>query len=432
MSRTPAERIVEFLSFSSESGDCVLELDGLRPRTWEHVLRWLDDAGLPFYFLQKLKSTNTTESVPSQVMSRLERDFSGQRQRVEYMSKRFGFLNQKFNDAGVRYAVLKGFSLVPEFCPNPLLRYQGDFDYLVDDESLPAARQALVEAGYIQKPSPSNQELIFLMPGMGAPSRNTDYSAHAPHAVELHLDIWDCELDRVSLIPKLFTVEQARPQQWNGLTFPALVDEDAFLLQVLHACHHFFSYWIRMSCLLEIGYFLNRRACDEPLWGRVEQRVGDNPVLREFVVVVTELAAKLFAAPLPRLVRDWGAKIRSGSRVWIESYARSWAFCDPPVVEFGLFPKAKLVRFLHRQYRDNGSARNPMVRDLILPSSRIVRIASSLRDKPSLAFDAAWWKRQLLISRSLFYVLGWLRYFCEIPRWRWRNWARTRSAPLDA
>jgi hypothetical protein len=365
-------------------------------------------------------------------MSRLERDFAGQLQRVENMSQRFGLLNQKFKDAGIHYAVLKGFSLVPQFCPDPLLRYQGDFDYLVDDESLPAARQVLLEAGYIPKPSPSSQESIFLMPGMGTPSRNSDYSARAPHAVELHLDIWDRDLDRVSLIPKLFSVEQARTHQWNGLTFPALVDEDALLLQVLHACHHFFSYWIRMSCLLEIGYFLNRRASDESLWGRVEQRVGDNLVLREFVVVVTELAAKLFAPPLPALVRDWGAKIRSGSRVWIESYARSWAFCDPPVYEFALFPKAKLVRFLHQQYRDGASTRKPMVRDLVLPSSRISRIASSIRDRPSLVFDATWWKRQLVISRSLFYVLGWLRYLCEIPRWRWLNRTRTRSSPLDA
>ncbi len=69
------------------------------------------------------------------------------------MSRRFDFLNLAFNNAGVRYAVLKGLSLVPEFCPYAPLRHQGDFDYLVDPNSLEAAQRILAEAGYVPKPS---------------------------------------------------------------------------------------------------------------------------------------------------------------------------------------------------------------------------------------------------------------------------------------
>ena len=427
MRHSSAEDIVEFLSFSSDSCGRVDELKKLRPREWERVLRWLDDAGLAFYFLEKLKNKNATDTVPPWVMSRLDRDFVGNQQRVDYMSRRFAFLNQEFNEAGVRYVVLKGLSLVPQFCPDALLRYQGDFDYLVDEPSLLAAQRVLVEAGYSPKVSPSSEEFIFLMPGMGKQSRVTEYSARAPHAVELHLDIWDREMFRVSSIPRLFSVEHAQTQLWNGFAFPALTDEDAFLLQVLHACCHCFSYWIRMSCLFEIAYFLNRRSSDSSLWSRVGQRVKDNLVLRDFVVIVAELAAKLFAPPLPPLVRDWGARVRPATRVWIDRYARHWAFCEPPVQEFSIFPEAKLVRFLHQQYKDGASPGKFMVRDLVLPSSRISRIASSLKDNPSLVLDAAWWKRQLVISRSLFYVLGWLRYLCEIPRWRWRNRAYVQT-----
>ncbi len=428
MRRTPAEDIVEFLGFEGDPCERATELRKFSQQEWERTLRWLDDAGLPFYFLQRLKDTNTTDTIPPWVMSRLEQDFAGQRQRVDQMSKRFAFLNQRFNDAGVRYAVLKGLSLVPQFCPDALFRYQGDFDYLVDAQSLPAARRVLIEAGYSPKLSPSSQESIFVMPGMGKPPRRTEYSARAPHAVELHLDIWDRELDRVSSIPKLFSAERTRTQQWGEIAFPGLADEDAFLLQVLHACHHVFSQWIRMSCLFEIGYFLNQRASDAALWNRVQQLVGDNLVLREFVVVVSEVARKLFASPLPPLVHDWGTRIRPGSRVWIESYARHWAFCDPPVYTFHLFPRAKLVRFLHLQYRDEASSRRPLLRDLVLPSSRMSSIASSLRNHPLLLLNAAWWKRQRLVSRSLFYVLGWLRYLCEIPRWRWLNRANSSGA----
>jgi hypothetical protein len=429
---TPAEDIVEFLNFSRDPGDRASELRKFSLREWERVLSWLDDAGLAFYFLQKLKNTNETDRVPAWVTSRLERNFAANQQRVGDMSHRLGFLNKKFSDAGVRYAVLKGLSLVPQFCPNATLRFQGDFDYLVDEQSSLTAQQVLVEAGYNPKVSLSPQEFIFVMPGTEEPSRGAEqYQARAPHAVELHLDIWDSEINRLPLLRSLFFVERARTHHWNGFSFPALPDEDAFLLQVVHTCNHFFAYWIRMSSLYEIGYFLNCRASDGSLWDRIEQRVGDNVVLRELVVVVTELVAKLFGAPLPPLVRVWGLRIRPASRVWIERYARDWAFCELPIYQFRLFPRAKLVLFLHQQYKDPYADR-ALVRNRVFTFSRFSRIASSVKEQPSLMLEPAWWKRQLLIRRSLFHALAGLRYLCEIPRWRWLNRARMRSAYVDA
>ena len=227
-----------------------------------------------------------------------------------------------------------------------------------------------------------------------------------------------------------FFVERSENQYWNGLTFPALADEDAFLLQVLHACHHLFTYWIRMSCLFEIGYFLNRRASDRTLWKRVEEHVDDNLMLREFVVVITELVEKLFAPPIPPLVRSWGPSIRRGSRVWIENYARHSAFCEAPGYDFRLFPRAKLVLFLLQEYTDAYAGKH-MLGNRMLPSSRLSLMASSVRNKPSLLLDTAWWKRQLLLRRSLFHALAGLRYFYEIPRWKWLNRARMRSVSAD-
>jgi hypothetical protein len=424
--RTPPEEVVEFLSFSRGARAHGDELEKFSSRDWTKVLAWLDDAGLAFYFLSKLKNTNTTDRVPTWAISRLETNFAANQQRVEDMSHRFGLLNRSFDDAGVRYAVLKGLSNVPQFCPDATLRHQGDFDYLVDEPSLPVARQVLLAAGYSPKPSLSQQQFIFVKTGMGKPSRTAEqYSAQSPHAVELHLDIWDREQNRLPLLPRLFFVEQARIHNCNQLSFPALADEDAFLLQILHACQHLFTLWIRMSCLFEIGYFLNRRAFDTTLWGRIEQRVKDNLVLREFVVIVAELVTKLFSPALPSVIRNWGRTIRPGSRVWIESYARHWAFSEVPVYEFRLFPTAKLALFLHQQYRDETTHTN-LVRAQVLPFSRLSRIASSLRNKPSLVLNLDWWKRQRLISRGLFHALAGLRYFCEIPRWLWLNRARVR------
>jgi hypothetical protein len=427
-----ADSMVEFLSFSGP-GDSIAALERVSHRDWERALLWLDDTGLAFYFLQKIQDTNSANVIPAELLSLLETNFTANQGRVEYMSLRFDALNHRFNQAGVAYAVLKGLSLVPQFCPYAPLRHQGDFDYLVDAQSLPAAQRVLVEAGYAPKDSPSAQEFVFVTPGAATPSRSgRQYSAEAPHAVELHLDVWDGDLHNLPPLPNLFTVERTETHEWNGLTFPALIEEDAFLLQVVHTCQHLFAQWIRMSCLFEIGYFLTRRAHDTALWNRIEQRVGDSLMVREFVVLVTELAAKLFASPLPQLVRAWGALIRPAPRIWIEKYARPFAFGELPAYQFDLFPRSKLVLFLQNQYKTNTRSVKTIDLKGALPLSRLSRIASSVRREPSLILNASYWKHQLVARRSVFHALAGLRYLCEIPRWVWRTRARVRSASLDA
>lgn len=428
MRRTPAESVVEFLSFSGDVRYCASQFKKFSHRRWERVLQWMDDHGLAFYFLQRLKDTQTTNAIPDWVRSRLEQDWDCNRSRVQELSRRFDTINHQFHDAGIPFAVLKGFSLVPQFCPDASLRHQGDLDYLVDDQSLTAAQRILIEAGYSSKPQISNQEITFLPPGEGKASRRREqYSPQAPHAVELHLDVWDSELNRLPLLERQFSVDRAITHHWNGFAFPALSEEDAFLLQVLHACRHLFTYWIRMSCLYEIGYFLSKGAADTAFWSRLDERARQSRVLRELIVVVTELAVQLFAPSIPPAVRAWGENIRPATRIWIEQYARRCAFSELPVYEFSLFPKSKLVLFLHQQYQGDCAQKNVLRSQLLVPS-RLSRLVSSVKSDPSLLLNPYWWKRQLFIRRSLFHVLAGLRYLCEIPRWRWLNRPRVRAA----
>jgi hypothetical protein len=428
MKQTEPETIVQFLSFSIDHcGQHLNAIERFSPHRWERILQWLDDAGLAFYFFQKIKGVQATDAIPDSILGRLQKNLEANQLRVEDMSHRFAGINKKFHDAGIRYAAVKGFSLVPEFCQHAALRHQGDFDYLVDDTSLPAACRVLLEAGYISKDSPSSVEKIFVVPE-GKPSRSAEqYSPRAPHAVELHTDMWDGERHHLPQIPNLFFLDRAVSKHWNGLTFPALCDEDAFVLQILHACQHLFTLWIRMSNLFEIGYFLNRRADDAEFWNRAAQRI-ESPTLREFVVIVAELVSKLFTAPLPLCIQAWAEKIRPASRVWIEHYARRCAFSQLPGYQFSLFPTVKCVLFLHQQFREDASVGKSVMRKRLLPSSRILRMASSLKKDPSLALTPTWWGHHMLIRRSIFHLLSGFRYLLEVPRWRWRN--RNKVPPI--
>ena len=430
MRLTAPDHIVGFLSFTP---DCCEHLDPIRkfsPRKWRRVLQWLDDTGLAFYFLQKLKDTDATRGIPAPVLARLEQNLAANQQRMEALGQRFNLVNQRFNDAGLRYAVVKGFSLVPEFCPVASLRYQADLDYLLDEASWAAAPSVLLEMGYRLRDPRSAKELIFLTPD-GRPSRSLDqYTAEAPHAVELHLDMWDSGLHRVPAMEKLLLVSRTSTREWSGFRFPAFTDEDAFLLQVLHTSRHLFTYWIRTSCLYEIAYFLNRRSSDAELWNRVKQRVGENLVLRELVVVTAELVTQLFSVPLPDLVRAWGRQVRPATRIWIDCYARDCALSDLPAYHLSLFPKSKLALFLHQQFDDPEEPETP-VHTRIVTMSRVKLIVAALKKEPALMWNRKWWKQHLLLRRTIFHAMAGARYLYELPRWRWRNWKAARSARLD-
>ena len=428
--KNPLELVAASLRLTPDACDSVAGFRQFNGHTWKRTLQWLDDAGLAFYFLRRIQNSRSADVIPSWVVAYLERNFAANQLRVREMSRRFNDLNQRFNHTGVRYAVFKGFSLVPDFCPDASLRYQGDIDYLVDEPSLSAAKQALLDAGYRAKPSPSSEEFIFMLPGASPVHTSEQYSSDAAYAVELHLDIWDGHYHGIHLPRGLISTDRACSRNWNGHSFHGLSVDEAFLGQVLHACHHLFAEWIRMSCFLEIAYFLNRCALDDVLWARVAQHVGDNLQLREFVVIVSEIAARLFAAPLPSVIQKWGREIRTAPGIWLESYSTEWAFCEFPPYQFKALPATNLVRFLRRQYKTPKvvSTTSTGVAVQTAPRSRLMRIASSLIKTPSRALDRAWWKRQMLLRRTAFHALARVRYVSEIPRWLWMNHKQRGSA----
>lgn len=423
--RMLAHAVVDSLRFSGDTAEHLRELKNFHHREWEHTLPWLHDAGLALYFLQKLRQADATDSVPPPVLLRLEHNLTANKARVAFMSQQFNSLNQKFDAIGVKYAAVKGFALVPEFCPDASLRHQSDCDYLVDDESLSTATHIVEEAGYfLKKHTP--RESVFVMPSARIPAyRDQQYDADTAHAIELLRYMWDRNLYDARVAEPRFSLENSRINHCQGVPFRTLSVEDAFLIQVTHAFNHILTCWIRMSWLCEIAYFLNQRAFDPLFWGRIEDRLGDKPVQREITVVVTALAAQFFGAPLPPAVWSRAQELRPAVRIWIENYARKWAFGKNQPHELGLFPTAKLVLFLHREYAFDTATRRRLTRAQLLPlkqlAKRLRRTAASLTGAPATVQESPWQLSKKILLRISFHATSGLRYLSEIPRWWWLN-----------
>jgi hypothetical protein len=418
VNRALAEAIVGCLSLSGETPE-VNVLRNFRLHDWQRTFSWLDSAGLTLYLLDRLKSLGATELLPPPVFARFEQNLADNRRRVDYMAAEFGSLNERFARAGLNYAAIKGFSLVPAYCPNAVLRAPSDLDYLVDKPSLLAARRVLEEAGYRLQHF-SDMEFKFGRPSSRIPTVSDDpYSRETEPLVELHLAFWNKKANRVPVNEPKFRLDQAIEHDWQGLRFPALEDEDAFVLQILHVFQHTLEGWVKLCWLLEIGYFLRARLSDTKFWDRVDVRLREVPFLAEFAVVVTGLAERVFAAPMPPITAKWKKCLRPSAGLWLDNYAWSWVIEDRDT--FNLFSATKLTFFLHREFIPDLEVRREVTRRRLLPWKQPEQIAVPVDNTAASFLTARRLQWTFVLRRLIFHLGSSSRYLLEMPRWRELN-----------
>jgi hypothetical protein len=417
MNRELAETVVGCLGLAGNSPDP----GGLRRFTagdWQRTFRWLDRGGLTLYLLRCLHHLGATELLPPEILARFERNAAENRKRLDYITSEFASINRRFHRTGVHFAVIKGFSLVPAFCPDAVLRAPSDLDYLVDRESLPGAQRALEEAGYrLQRFS--DTEFKFGRPSPRIPTPSDDpYSSETEPLVELHLALFNGKANRVLLDEPEFRLDQTIDHDWQGLRFPVLKEEDSFVLQVLHVFQHILEYWVKLCWLMEIGYFARARSFDTQFWNRVDVRLRELPCLAEFAAVVMGLVETVFAIPMPPIAAKWVEGLRPPARLWVENYGRSWVIQDHPHDTLSLFSAAKLAFFLHREFVLDPKVRKQLSRQQLFPWKRPEQIAVPADDTAASFLTAGSLQGKFVLQRLIFHLGSDLRYLWELPRWR--------------
>jgi len=411
-----AQCIVESLRIT---GSCEASLARLRTfsrRDWLRTLSWLDDSGLALYLLERVNRLDASDVLPREVKGHLERGLASNRQRLLEMRGEFAALNGRFEAAGVEYVVLKGFALIPAFCPDAGLRTQYDYDYLVALSSLDAARQAIQEAGYSQKTkSPGfgkKGECFFSARALAIPPPDTNfYSAEVPRDVELHLSLWESLGEMVNLGVPADTLDRKRQANWQNVCFPALADDDALLFQSLHAFQHFLNYWCKPSCLLEVTYFIARRHGDAVFWEQFRQRAESHRYLPQIVSLIFSLADLLFHPPIPPEVSDWiSRRLPAALHLWVQRHGKRWALAP--------FPGSKLSLLAHREFIEDPTVWSKVKWSRLIPFHRPAQVVES--DNPSLSSrllaNRDQWR--FVWSRAAFHVGAFVRYTGELPRWK--------------
>ena len=416
VNRGLAEAIVGFLRLSGEPYDFG-RMTRFSPRDWEKTAGWLDHAGLTLYLLERLRACGATEVLPHRMLARFEQNLADNKCRVDAFVSETGRINEKLNQAGIQYVIIKGLSQWPEFCSNPYWRGQCDLDYLVARQSFRSARCVLEECDYEAR-SYSPVQVQFEQLRQRFPSRfDNQYQVQTTPAVELHLGIWDESSHRVSLEEPEFILDRSRMQEWGGLRFPVLSDQDAFLLQVLHLFQHMLSYWVKLSWLLEIGHFMEKRWRDTLFWEEFDKRLEGSPRLAEFSTIALELVAKMFSAPVPEVAQHWKRFLRPAARLWLDHYAWNWAFGDSPLHESRIFPGSKLSLFLHREYIPDSRARRDVVQRQLIPWRKPSVIVAPGKHRPWFQVQVFWLQSAHVLRQASFHAGAGLRYIWELPHW---------------
>ena len=108
----------------------------LSAQEWQTLLHWLDTSGLALYFLDRVLELQLSELLPRAVMARLQQNLIDNTERMRGMVDESIALHSEFQNAGLSYATLKGFSLWPYSVPKPQLRSQLDLNFLMAGKSV--------------------------------------------------------------------------------------------------------------------------------------------------------------------------------------------------------------------------------------------------------------------------------------------------------
>lgn len=312
-----ARLAVACLSFHPPTARSALaEWAALDEEQRRRLLEFADRAGLTLHLWRVAQAAGLGSQLADRAayQERLRKN----KLRLEKRQQETGELLAVFRGAGLRAAVLRGFTLAPDFVPAAHDRVQYDLDFYFSPEQARAAFDLLRARGYellTGRPREPLDHLPALVRKTGWEWRGDFFDVEIPATIDLHFRLWDSEFERipVEFIPEPLT----RLAERNGI--PTLDRSDQLASCTLHALRHLFRGSLRLSHLYEIAYFLDTHAAQEDFWR--QWRASPNAPLRRLCAAGFSLAARVFQC---RLAAELEPEIRllpRQARAWIEKFS---------------------------------------------------------------------------------------------------------------
>ncbi|MGH9477721.1 MAG: nucleotidyltransferase family protein, partial [Terriglobales bacterium] len=246
MNRTLARDVVAALGTSGGSVAARERCGRYTARAWRRNRFWLDLSGLTLYLHSRLRADAAAPTCERRHWQECARQ---NHHRMQLMRQEFAATNRLFRRHDIPFAVLKGFSLFPLFCPDLGMRVTYDFDYLIPASARESARRVLLQAGYRLRREDSGHGETYWCPGAGAPPPGGArlFAPGMPRSVEVHTQLWNPTEDGVGIPALRDAFERRRRVVWNDLEFEVLAPGDALIFQTLHIFRHILHNWCRLA-----------------------------------------------------------------------------------------------------------------------------------------------------------------------------------------
>jgi Uncharacterised nucleotidyltransferase len=391
--------------------DAVVQFAKLRSADVAKVLLHLDQTGLALYLLNHLLEYDLYSLLAQQLQDALNQRLEKNQARSEDMFHEFSRVVTALDSAHVNYAVMKGFSLVPEYSPAIYLRHQTDIDIQIDAASTDAAHWALDKLDYgLESHDVTTGEIKFVRQlGRQFMGRNDIYALQSTSRVELHQRFWE---PRVQVVLDFAQDPLSRRilKTVRNVSFPILAEEDRFVGQLLHAFRHFLTGWIRSSWLFEIASFIRAHCANQMLWDKVGNDRYPERVAHACGFILL-LCRQLLEMSIPeRLQETFIAPIPPHLCLWVELYGSKWAAAD--------MKGSKLNLMIHKHFVPDPRSWRKQYASLLFPRRAP---AVSLESRAHGEAAVNWRRRQaeVFCQRASFHFLRNIEYAVHSLRWRY-------------
>ncbi len=379
-----AQAVFDALNFEQPRVDALSEF---RDDDWLRLADFCDRTQLTIPFALRWQ-----EVLPAWLRGRFNQNLLNNAERWRRMKLVYRRASSAFEDAGLEFVTLKGFTHAPGFVASPQFRAQYDLDLLFPRDKVRAAFDVALGLGY-QPLSGDTRHPVDHLPTLirktGWEWRGDYFDPELPPALELHFRLWDAGMEGFAVPGVQDFWDRRQRRKLEDLEFSSLASIDLPGYASAHALRHFLRGDLRPSHVYEIAYFLERN-CDPEFW-RTWRDAHDAP-LRKVEATCFAIARAWFGCRLPAIAEEEVAVLPEPVASWLARYA------DKPARN--LFWPAKNELWLHLSLLDPGSSRLAILRRRLLPLQLPGRVdAVHLPDA-----EVGWWVRLRRAWRYLAFV----------------------------